>query len=161
MPSSDVAGAIGGRLKLKGSRPDGVEKKKKKKKPKSSSTEQSALRKASADEDAESSERQRKTDEEVTVGQERKEDDREEGFRKTETEKKFEEMQRKRLEEKIKREGIKTHKERVEELNKYLSNLSEHHDMYVPNSVNAIVGDQANRLKGQGLDQAKMKVSAL
>jgi hypothetical protein len=26
---------------------------------------------------------------------------------------------------------VKTHKERVEELNKYLSNLSEHHDMYV------------------------------
>ena len=26
---------------------------------------------------------------------------------------------------------MKTHKERVEELNKYLSNLSEHHDMYV------------------------------
>ncbi len=26
---------------------------------------------------------------------------------------------------------MKTHKEQVEELNKYLSNLSEHHDMYV------------------------------
>jgi hypothetical protein len=26
---------------------------------------------------------------------------------------------------------VKTHKEKVEELNKYLSNLSEHHDMYV------------------------------
>ena len=33
------------------------------------------------------------------------------------------------LDERLKREGIKTHKERVEELNKYLSNLSEHHDM--------------------------------
>lgn len=35
------------------------------------------------------------------------------------------------LDERLKREGIKTHKERVEELNRYLSNLSEHHDMYV------------------------------
>lgn len=34
--------------------------------------------------------------------------------------------------ERVKREGVKTHKERVEELNKYLSNLSEHHDMFVP-----------------------------
>ena len=35
------------------------------------------------------------------------------------------------LQERLKREGVKTHKERVEELNKYLSGLSEHHDMYV------------------------------
>ena len=33
------------------------------------------------------------------------------------------------LDERLKREGIKSHKERVEELNKYLSGLSEHHDM--------------------------------
>ena len=33
------------------------------------------------------------------------------------------------LEERLKREGVKTHKERVEELNRYLSGLSEHHDM--------------------------------
>ena len=31
--------------------------------------------------------------------------------------------------DKIMKEGTKTHKERVEELNKYLSGLSEHHDM--------------------------------
>lgn len=35
------------------------------------------------------------------------------------------------LDERLRREGTKTHKERVEELNRYLSNLSEHHDMYV------------------------------
>jgi protein FAM32A len=51
------------------------------------------------------------------------------GRQKTEAEKRHEEMRRKRLDEKIKREGIKTHKEKVEELNKYLSGLSEHHDM--------------------------------
>lgn len=33
------------------------------------------------------------------------------------------------LEERLRREGIKSHKERVEELNRYLSSLSEHHDM--------------------------------
>lgn len=36
----------------------------------------------------------------------------------------------KQLQERIQKEGPKTHKQRVEELNKYLSNLSEHHDMY-------------------------------
>ncbi|KLJ13413.1 hypothetical protein EMPG_11665 [Blastomyces silverae] len=50
---------------------------------------------------------------------------------KTEAERRYEEARRKRLDERLKREGVKTHKERVEELNKYLSNLSEHHDMYV------------------------------
>lgn len=39
------------------------------------------------------------------------------------------------LQERLKREGVKTHKERVEELNKYLSRLSEHHDMYVSFSI--------------------------
>jgi protein FAM32A len=38
-------------------------------------------------------------------------------------------LRRQQLEEKLMREGVKTHKERVEELNKYLSTLSEHHDM--------------------------------
>ncbi|KAL4915939.1 hypothetical protein BDW62DRAFT_203243 [Aspergillus aurantiobrunneus] len=48
---------------------------------------------------------------------------------KTEAEKRHEEMRRKRAKERLKREGAKTHKERVEDLNKYLSRLSEHHDM--------------------------------
>jgi protein FAM32A len=49
--------------------------------------------------------------------------------RKTEAERRWDEARRKRLEERLKREGVKTHKERVQELNKYLSGLSEHHDM--------------------------------
>ena len=53
---------------------------------------------------------------------------------KTEAELRHEERRRKRLDERLKREGIKTHKEKVEELNRYLSNLSEHHDMYVVSS---------------------------
>jgi len=39
------------------------------------------------------------------------------------------------LDERLQKTGIKTHKQRVEELNKYLSNLSEHHDMYVVSSA--------------------------
>lgn len=49
--------------------------------------------------------------------------------RKTEAERRWEEQRRRRLEERLRREGVKTHKERVEELNRYLSGLSEHHDM--------------------------------
>ncbi|KAI4110306.1 MAG: hypothetical protein LQ339_001473 [Xanthoria mediterranea] len=48
---------------------------------------------------------------------------------KTEAEIRHEERRRRRLEERLKREGTKTHKEKVEEFNHYLSNLSEHHDM--------------------------------
>ncbi|KAF2005580.1 DUF1754-domain-containing protein [Amniculicola lignicola CBS 123094] len=48
---------------------------------------------------------------------------------KTEAEKRYEERRRKRLDDRLKRDGVKTHKERVEELNRYLSGLSEHHDM--------------------------------
>ena len=51
------------------------------------------------------------------------------GRKKTEAERRHEEYRRKRLEEKMRKEGVKTHKEKVEELNKYLSGLSEHHDM--------------------------------
>ncbi|TVY57166.1 Protein FAM32A [Lachnellula cervina] len=48
---------------------------------------------------------------------------------KTPSERAYEETRRKRLADRIAREGPKTHKQRVEELNKYLSTLSEHHDM--------------------------------
>jgi hypothetical protein len=41
----------------------------------------------------------------------------------------------------LQKEGVKTHKEKVEELNKYLSNLSEHHDMYVPLLLGFRFGD--------------------
>jgi protein FAM32A len=54
---------------------------------------------------------------------------REDGGGKTEAERRYEERKRKRLDERLRREGVKTHKERVEELNRYLSRLSEHHDM--------------------------------
>lgn len=56
-------------------------------------------------------------------------EDEERGY-KTPAQIRQEEIKRKRLEEKFEKEGgVKTHKERVEELNRYLSGLSEHHDM--------------------------------
>jgi protein FAM32A len=38
-------------------------------------------------------------------------------------------MNSQQLIQRLEREGVKTHKQRVEELNRYLSTLSEHHDM--------------------------------
>jgi protein FAM32A len=133
MPSSDYTSAVGGGLKLKGA---GIDKKKKKKKPrptedaaesaKASSTDV-AKRQAANDDGAESPSR--------TPGRSLSPDTAEQRLKeagarkKTEAERRHDEMRRKRLEERLKREGVKTHKEKVEELNKYLSGLSEHHDM--------------------------------
>ncbi|OSX67249.1 hypothetical protein POSPLADRAFT_1063994 [Postia placenta MAD-698-R-SB12] len=49
--------------------------------------------------------------------------------RKTAAEKRFEEVQRKRLAEKVARLANKTHKDRVHEFNSKLEALSEHHDI--------------------------------
>lgn len=136
MPNSDYVSSGGG-LKLKGVKDGGVKKSKKKK-----------VKKIDAGGDGDGSlvpQKVEKVDAEVseeevahpvTTTQ----------TAKTEAERKHEEMRRKRvsirleshderltqsqLEERLKREGTKTHKERVEEFNKYLSTLSEHHDMY-------------------------------
>ncbi|KAK3365970.1 hypothetical protein B0T24DRAFT_407961 [Lasiosphaeria ovina] len=61
-------------------------------------------------------------------------EDDEEDDSKTETERRFLETKRKRLKElaesgRVRPELLKTHKQRVEELNSALSRLSEHHDM--------------------------------
>ncbi|KAK6495482.1 hypothetical protein TWF481_003498 [Arthrobotrys musiformis] len=48
---------------------------------------------------------------------------------KTEAERKFEEARKKKLDQLLLKDAAKSHKERVEEFNKYLANLSEHHDM--------------------------------
>jgi len=148
MSSSDYTGVASGALKLKGGA--GIDKKRKKKKPKPASTpdipsanpigpdkrrekerekererEEEELKgnaadiqAALADED-ELNQDESKELEKVLVGKRQK----------TEAEQRHEERRRRRLDERLKREGIKTHKERVEELNRYLSNLSEHHDM--------------------------------
>lgn len=123
MPSDYTT--AGGGLKLKGA---GVDKKKKKKRPKpteagESSNTTATEERASNPENVKSPGRSLSPD---TAEQAIKAGG---GRQKTEAEKRHEEYRRKRLEEKLKREGVKTHKEKVEELNKYLSGLSEHHDM--------------------------------
>jgi protein FAM32A len=50
---------------------------------------------------------------------------------KTEAEKKFEENRRKLLQKKIEKEGVKSHKENVEEYNRKLHKQSDHNDMQV------------------------------
>ncbi|KAI6840500.1 hypothetical protein KC340_g2888 [Hortaea werneckii] len=138
MPSADYGNAVGGGLKLKGAKDAGVKKKKKEKKSKAADAgdgdkaQQSALQKALADEDkgdgeaggiqAASAYEKKEAPESTDHGDHK-------DYGKTEAQKRQEELRRKRLEERLKKEGIKTHKERVEELNKYLSGLSEHHDM--------------------------------
>ena len=76
---------------------------------------------------------------------------------KTEAELRFEETRRKRLNDKMKKEGTKTHKERVEELNRYLNKLSEHHDMYVLSFVHmqVMTWTLSNDIQGQRLGQAR------
>ncbi|KAF9535655.1 hypothetical protein CPB83DRAFT_842110 [Crepidotus variabilis] len=49
--------------------------------------------------------------------------------RKTEAEKRFEAVQKKRLEQRIAKVAHKTHKDRVNEFNTHLESLSEHHDI--------------------------------
>lgn len=129
----------GGALKLKGG--SSVTKKPKKRKSKPTdeskdSTKPSTTTSATTAEDRSSSSLQKTLAEadshdsqEVTLSKDEERLIREERSTKTEAERRHEAQRRKRLEERLKREGVKTHKERVEELNKYLSGLSEHHDM--------------------------------
>jgi protein FAM32A len=138
MPSSDYS-ASSGTLKFKGA---GVSKTKKKKRPKPAQPETSSLS-AELEKDTESALQNQETGkgseaegavdtvagDSKTLQKRSKEEN--PPRHKTEAELRFEEKRRKRLEERLEREGVKTHKEKVEELNRYLSGLSEHHDMYV------------------------------
>jgi len=138
MPGDEYASVVRGGLKLKGSA--GIAKKKKKKakavEGEVGESKKSAIQKALEDEDAstpkEVERKKAKVKGDGEEGEER-EGDRELEERghdgKTASERAYEEMRRKRLHERLQKEGVKTHKEKVEELNKYLSNLSEHHDM--------------------------------
>ncbi|KAI4728010.1 hypothetical protein E4T49_04218 [Aureobasidium sp. EXF-10728] len=125
MPSSEYTSAGGG-LKLKGAKNAGIEKRKKK------SSKSSAVA-AAATSSKDATPAKDTTEPEDTTDLEQREKNKQETLLpddgKTEYERRHEETRRKRLEEKLMREGVKTHKERVEELNKYLSTLSEHHDM--------------------------------
>lgn len=98
------------------------------------SSKKSALQSALEEEDAESSKAIAKKGKGEAAEEELDEEALREleergGDGKTASERAYEEMRRKRLHDRLQKEGVKTHKQRVEELNKYLSNLSEHHDM--------------------------------
>ncbi|KZZ98375.1 hypothetical protein AAL_02893 [Moelleriella libera RCEF 2490] len=134
MPSDyDYAVVGGGALKLKGAK---VQKKKKKKNNTKSgkidldhtqSPEKNALVKrgeSSIEGDSGSREARESSHE----------DDVDPATYKTESERRYDEVKKKRLQRlaessSSRPELLKTHKERVEELNTYLSKLSEHHDM--------------------------------
>ncbi|KAL0637928.1 hypothetical protein Q9L58_003006 [Maublancomyces gigas] len=135
MGKEDYA-STGGSLKLKGAKDSGIKKKKKKSRDKALTEAKSenpeGERAISAAEENESD--RGKARESEGAGEPDGDDD--DGVEtgayyagKTDAERRFEERKRKRMDERLKREGTKSHKQRVEEYNKYLSNLSEHHDM--------------------------------
>ncbi|KAK3673446.1 hypothetical protein LTR78_006680 [Recurvomyces mirabilis] len=127
MPSSDYGNAVGGGLKLKGAKNAGIKKKKKSQTVKPSDTALAIIDKEQIDEPDDVQKVLADEDVDGALTKEREDDTKQYG--KTEAQRRFEERRRKRLDERLQREGIKTHKQRVEELNKYLSGLSEHHDM--------------------------------
>ncbi|KAI8959535.1 DUF1754-domain-containing protein [Daldinia sp. FL1419] len=131
MPSDDYVSAIGGgALKLKGGK---VQKSKKKKKTKIPNLERSVTPRDSSSTKPKDIENLRQDDnEDVVDGSDGSNNDVAE--HKTEAERRYEEANRKKMlkmleDPKVASEFRKTHKERVEGLNTYLSKLSEHHDM--------------------------------
>lgn len=133
MPSSDYSNAVGGGLKLKGAGVD-KSKKKKKKAPKTTTTSDETEAKPNTstekEEDGSTTFIQKAlAEEEKSISKDVVAQKDVADYGKTEAERRHEERRKKRLEERLKREGVLTHKERVEQLNKYLSTLSEHNDM--------------------------------
>lgn len=125
MPTDEYKSAGGGALRIKGAK---VKKSKKKSKKEKSDLEKNlATRESPSTKDP-------KAEDEPEQAVENGEDDNAEPTtdHKTEAERRFEEARKKKLLERAESarpELLKTHKERVEELNTYLSKLSEHHDM--------------------------------
>ncbi|KAK1491972.1 hypothetical protein CCUS01_14198 [Colletotrichum cuscutae] len=145
MPLDDYASAVGGGLKLKGAK---VTKPKKKKRRDKTDLEKNletgdqgggsstALVKHREESAGDSKSKSKKKSEDPDEDRDNDDDDEGSGrvVQKTEAERRYEERKRKRLLElaessSSRPELLKTHKERVEELNTYLSKLSEHHDM--------------------------------
>ncbi|KAI9673347.1 MAG: hypothetical protein M1829_004114 [Trizodia sp. TS-e1964] len=125
--------ATGGSLKLKGVKDSKIKKKKKKPSSSSSGFKPSLANSASVTSSENNTAQEqvaRDEDEKAPPQPDLNEEDQRDLFAgKTEAERRHEEQKRKRLDERLMKEGIKSHKERVEDLNKYLSKLSEHHDM--------------------------------
>ncbi|KAL8910469.1 MAG: hypothetical protein Q9171_004220 [Xanthocarpia ochracea] len=138
MPTNDYTSAAGGGLRLKGVNPSSKISKHKKKRPKPAETENAQSPSSNQGPEAKSQGQEDGSPDGIRKEMLNSEEDRDhrdgtEGPTpsrgKTEAELRHEERRRRRLEERLKREGTKTHKEKVEEFNHYLSNLSEHHDM--------------------------------
>ncbi|ORX39250.1 hypothetical protein BD324DRAFT_618999 [Kockovaella imperatae] len=108
---SDYAHRPGGKLKLKG------EGEKKKKKKSHSSSDRAKV-------DAEISQKEKERERETQEVEERPT-----GRKMTDAERRFEEIQRKRREERALKNAKMSHKDRVQEFNQRLDSLSEHHDM--------------------------------
>ncbi|KAL8730943.1 MAG: hypothetical protein Q9166_003733 [cf. Caloplaca sp. 2 TL-2023] len=143
MPTDDYTSVAGGGLRLKGVNPSSKISKHKKKRPKPAEAEKApspslnpSLHTDSKPQTQALDDGTGSPDRGLTKVSKAEDMEHEEGGEsspalggKTEAELRHEERRRRRLEERLKREGTKTHKERVEEFNHYLSNLSEHHDM--------------------------------
>ncbi|PIL31765.1 hypothetical protein GSI_06469 [Ganoderma sinense ZZ0214-1] len=128
--SSDYDFRPGGSLKLKGGVKDGgiVKKKKKSKKDKEKAVPPDedrvqALERAIKEEESRSASPSGSGRSTPVIASSSSND------RKTAAEKRFEEIQKKRLAEKVARLASKTHKDRVSEFNAKLEALSEHHDI--------------------------------
>ncbi|RMJ19802.1 hypothetical protein CDV36_000459 [Fusarium kuroshium] len=122
----------GGALKLKGSKVH----KKKKKRDKKTDLEKNldTGKREGPDPDRKKKNKEVVNDDEEQQPREEEEEDDRPQAQKTEAEKRHDEIKKKRLLKLAESSGsrpelLKTHKERVEELNTYLSRLSEHHDM--------------------------------
>ncbi|GAA5904684.1 hypothetical protein JCM6882_008346 [Rhodosporidiobolus microsporus] len=120
MPANDYKLASKGGLKLKGSSGGAVDPTKKKKK-KSSSSKKAR----EGDESAGAASGSGREESPVTGGSSssRVADG------KTDAQRRFEEVQRKRLLDKAAKAAVKSHKDRVAEFNEKLENLSEHYDI--------------------------------
>ncbi|KAN0061956.1 hypothetical protein ACQY0O_005951 [Thecaphora frezii] len=125
----------GGSLKFKGSSSDDKKDKKKKKKSKSSTS--SDLKKSSGSNssiskghgDDKAAEEQRIEADLMAQIEEKEAELASSGRPMTESERKFEEMRKKRMHERIRKEAKMSHKEKVDAFNQYLLSLSEHHDI--------------------------------
>lgn len=130
MPSSDYTSRSGA-LRIKGL--SGVSKpKKKKKKPKAEPNDHNREASESRDpskDDAAKDGAQKDDEPETSKSDENLAADKAERGVKTQAELRFEEQRRKRLKERLAKEGPKTHRQNVEAFNTALSKLSEHNDM--------------------------------
>ncbi|KAK7206260.1 hypothetical protein BZA70DRAFT_128793 [Myxozyma melibiosi] len=115
MAGSDYSFVSGGSLKIKGAKIE----KKKKKAAKAAAAAASASAESPAPEEDKNEEKEREKSSTPQPSEPIK----------TESERKFEELQRKRMEKELLKKASKSHKEKVQEYNKYLASLSEHNDM--------------------------------